>query len=137
MNQLLMPYSKLMLSCLLFLLNQPSHNAAEIAAQIESAELIGGNRYMNDESLSALNSRIQGQSNDIPRCTHSFNVEILRPTLIDRALLRREMIIAYTTNPIPPAYQGPITRHTLKCFARVTSLDLIEIKSKLLYEYFE
>ena len=119
------------------LMATPSRNAKQLASLIDNSELIGGNSYLAEETLAALNEKISGKDSDIPPCTHSFTTEIIPASWLDLCMLRQPMVIKYTSNPIPPAYQGPITRHTVTYFVRLKDVHQIEHSEKVLFEYFE
>ena len=115
----------------------PSRSATAVEDLIAHADLSGPHRYLPDSVLAEVNSKIKTGSPKIPPYTHSFETHVKAPTWIDRLMLRQPMEIQYTSNPIEPAYTGPITRHVATYHVGLFRLRETARTKTVLFEYYD
>jgi len=113
----------------------PHEHACRIAELIDDAKPAWEQEYLNDETRQALNDKIAGVQSDIPECTFAFETKILPRTFSDILLLRQPIEITYTANPIPPEWEGAITRHRVSFCVGVNEMRQTAESKNVLHYY--
>ena len=115
----------------------PHEHARQIVDTIENVTPAWEQEYLSDSTRQELNDKIPGLKSDIPECTFGFEARIMPPTFADVFFFRRSIEIEYTSNPAPPEWQGPITRHYVAFDVGVNKMYRTSETKKVLHYYFE
>ena len=115
----------------------PRLSAMYVEYQFENSKRPGAHGYLDETVRDEINGWLDVPKQSFPPASHSYQVELERPTIKDWMLGRQPVTCDYISHPILPRFTGPIKRHRVQLEAGWFCLRIKGHEESVLYEYFE